>query len=599
MADEQNFSWVPFYEAVAQALLAYRDKDVRKGLVAKIKQFADDNNLNYLNYEKNIEDICPFTLMGVFNRGIGDQKRIELASKIANILNISAGGVENFNFSGVPVLINLKSVFCKSDDIPTLWEMFVTADGLAKNDTPENREIFIQKYDEARKVKGVKWNLSMGLYWMHPNYFIALDERARDYLSKKYGFAMSGSTGLDGESYLVLRDSVVAKLNSAKEGEPKTIPEMSYQAWMDDKESSTPQGESGGMGADNDERDEFVAEIMSDGCFFPRDDIGEIYDIFNEDSYNLILQGPPGTGKTWLAKRLAYAWMGEKKEKNIRHVQFHPNMSYEDFVRGWRPDGKGNLAIADGVLLEIIGKACEDTENPYFLIIEEINRGNPAQIFGEFLTLIESSKRGEDHAMELVYPDPEDYPQQGKAESGRTPIWVPDNLYIIGTMNTADRSLALMDFAFRRRFTFKTLQAQVNKQWMDYMHGCRIDKSALEEIKKRMGKLSNMICDDKNLGHHYQIGHSFVTVDADEIAEDKHISWDYDETMAWFDRRLRHAILPLLEEYWHDNPDAFNEAKKILQGKMAKDDGDGDSINDVAGGSTDNASNNNPANAEG
>ena len=164
---------------------------------------------------------------------------------------------------------------------------------------------------------------------------------------------------------------------------------------------------------------------------------------------NLVLQGPPGTGKTWLAKRLGYALLGARDTRRMTAVQFQPSLSYEDFVRGWRPDGEGGLLLADGVFLEVVDAAREQPEQDFVLVIEEINRGNPAQIFGELLTLLEADKRHEDEALRLAYPRPEIQNER---------VHVPPNLYVIGTMNLADRSLALVDLALRRRFGFKTLK---------------------------------------------------------------------------------------------------------------------------------------------
>ena len=145
-----------------------------------------------------------------------------------------------------------------------------------------------------------------------------------------------------------------------------------------------------------------VEDIVDDGCFVDQQRISSILNRLRSKK-NLILQGPPGTGKTWLAKRLAWALVGRKDASRVRAVQFHPNLSYEDFVRGWRPSSDGTLDLVDGPFLEMLEAATRDAEGTYVLVIEEVNRGNPAQILGEMLTLLEADKRNPDSALELTY----------------------------------------------------------------------------------------------------------------------------------------------------------------------------------------------------
>jgi 5-methylcytosine-specific restriction protein B len=193
-----------------------------------------------------------------------------------------------------------------------------------------------------------------------------------------------------------------------------------------------------------------VKEILADGCFIPEQELGSLLKRWREKK-NLILQGPPGTGKTWLAL------IGQKSpsDDQLRVVQFHPSLSYEDFVRGYRPNADGRLALMDGIFLQVVEAARSQPDVEHVLIIEEINRGNPAQVLGEMLTLLESSKRSRADAMELAY-----------RKSVGEKVYVPENLYVIGTMNIADRSLALVDLALRRRFAFVTLGPCFNEAWM-------------------------------------------------------------------------------------------------------------------------------------
>ena len=185
-----------------------------------------------------------------------------------------------------------------------------------------------------------------------------------------------------------------------------------------------------------------LQSILQEGCFLPKPKLQTILSRLKSKK-NLILQGPPGTGKTWLARRLAYALIGHKDDARVRRLQFHPNLSYEDFIRGLRPNADGRLDLVDGPFLASITQAVNDPDSAHVIVIEEINRGNPAQIFGEMLTLLEADKRNPDEALILQHPKNPD-----------ERVHIPPNLHVIGTMNIADRSIALVDLALRRRFAF-------------------------------------------------------------------------------------------------------------------------------------------------
>jgi 5-methylcytosine-specific restriction protein B len=260
---------------------------------------------------------------------------------------------------------------------------------------------------------------------------------------------------------------------------------------------------------------------------------------------NLILQGPPGTGKTWLAKRLAKALIGRRTplQSQLRSVQFHPSLSYEDFVRGYRPSGDG-LVLTDGVFLQAVGAALAEPDLAHVLIIEEINRGNPAQVFGEMLTLLENTKRSRSDAMELAY----------RKRPGEK-IHVPENLFIIGTMNIADRSLALVDLALRRRFAFVTLEPLLNDAWADWCRDKGFADNVVEVIQNRMNALNETIAQDRALGPQFRIGHSYVTPGTDGTLD----------PITWFTEVIDTELAPLLEEYWFDAPERAQEAITALR----------------------------------
>ena len=285
-----------------------------------------------------------------------------------------------------------------------------------------------------------------------------------------------------------------------------------------------------------------IESILDDGCFLDRDELATLLSRLKSKK-NLILQGPPGTGKTWLAKRLAYALFGRRDRERITAVQFHPTLSYEDFVLGWRPSAKG-LKLTPGVFLRVIKAALGDRKTPYVLVIEEINRGNPAQIFGELITLLEADKRSKDEAVELSYTD------NGIPRS----VYIPENVYVIGTMNIADRSLALVDLALRRRFAFATLEPKLGPSWLRWVtEELGLDPDRVEDVQRRMTSLNEAI--KKSLGEQFRIGHSYVTPTR---------RLDPGTTRRWFRDVVETELAPLLEEYWFDDADRARQERDRL-----------------------------------
>ena len=287
-----------------------------------------------------------------------------------------------------------------------------------------------------------------------------------------------------------------------------------------------------------------IDDIIGEGAFLDRGTLAGLIDLLLAKK-NLILQGPPGTGKTWLAKRLARALIGRKTPRadQLRSVQFHPSLSYEDFVRGYRPSSAG-LALTDGIFLQVVEAARAQPDLPHVLIIEEINRGNPAQVFGEMLTLLENTKRSRADAMELAY----------RRVPGEK-VHIPDNLYIIGTMNIADRSLALVDLALRRRFAFFTLEPLLNQAWSDWCLDRGVPDDVIALIRDRMTTLNDTIAQDRALGAQFRVGHSYVTPPDEDVPDPR----------AWFRGVIETEIGPLLEEYWFDAPDRAREAVQALR----------------------------------
>ena len=287
-----------------------------------------------------------------------------------------------------------------------------------------------------------------------------------------------------------------------------------------------------------------IESILAEGCFLSDSELRDIIDILKRKR-NLILQGPPGTGKTWLAKRLAYALIGRKEKSRVRSVQFHPNLSYEDFVRGWRPSGEGKLALVDGAFMEAIEDA-KNTSHPHVIVVEEINRGNPAQIFGEMLTLLEADKRRSSDALELSYRR---YPDER--------VYIPPNLYVIGTMNVADRSLALVDMALRRRFAFFDMRPLFNEAWKSWLQDeFGFERRFIDNLATKVESLNLAITEDPSLGAQYRVGHSYFTPPSDTHVSDPN---------AWLLQVVKTELGPLIEEYWFDDPEMVSQQISALQ----------------------------------
>lgn len=276
----------------------------------------------------------------------------------------------------------------------------------------------------------------------------------------------------------------------------------------------------------------------------PPEQFSEAFELLRHKK-NLILQGPPGVGKTFLARRLAYVLMSEKAEERIDSVQFHQSYSYEDFIQGIRPTPSGGFTVKDGLFFRFCKRAGDDLSNPYVFLIDEINRGNLSKVLGEAMMLIEADKRGQQ--VQTAY-----------SEEGET-FTIPPNVHIIGTMNTADRSLAMVDYALRRRFCFVGVAPafrtdEGTKRFEELLVGDGAPRELVREIVSKLRAANEKIAEDtKSLGPDYELGHSYFCAPCPE---------HYDKS--WLDRIVRYELAPLLKEYWFDARDKAEAHIKAL-----------------------------------
>ena len=288
---------------------------------------------------------------------------------------------------------------------------------------------------------------------------------------------------------------------------------------------------------------EFTIDDALSELFLEREDVERALEIWRNKK-NLILTGAPGVGKSFIARQLAYALIGFKDDLKVQAVQFHQSYGYEDFVQGYRPNGNQGFDRKNGTFYEFRDRALRDPDGTYVFIIDEINRGNLSKIFGELMLLIEADKRGKTWKTRLAY-----------AADGDEDFYVPDNLFILGMMNTADRSLSLVDYALRRRFAFVAMEPLYGAtKFRAHLEACGIPDDIINCIVNGMGELNQAIGTDRvNLGPGFRIGHSFFTP-----------TGSVSNPEAWYRRIVETEIHPLLEEYWFDSPETADQWRDQL-----------------------------------
>ena len=469
------------------------------------------------------------------------------------------------SFDGVPLLNNQNATYYyfiderDEDDIDTLWGLYESALMYAKDSSSKNTLTLSQYFDVAINKKGNGTSkITMGLYWIAPTHFLNLDKRNKWYIyeSGKMPDDLVNSLPIIGDKisssiYFEIANKLSAFLDS-DQCTFKNFMELSFEAWRyseevnyqkrDDERKRKTKAKGAALADDDVETleanyPEYNKARFLDSVYMDDDSYNTLVSLVKSKK-NIILQGASGVGKTFAAKRLVYSMMGVKDPNRVMMVQFHQSYSYEDFIMGFRPSENG-FKLKHGVFYEFCKRAEVDSDNDYFFVIDEINRGNLSKIFGELFMLLESDKRGV--ALQLLYADEK--------------FSIPENLYIIGMMNTADRSLAMLDYALRRRFAFFNLKPAFESDgFKSYQKSINNDK--FDKLIECIKQLNLAIKSDESLGSGFCIGHSYF------CDLDKFETHEFESSLT---RIVDFEIIPLLSEYWFDDADMVNEWSNNLR----------------------------------
>lgn len=397
-------------------------------------------------------------------------------------------------------------------------------------------ETMPERYPLMETVQAVLTKLCF-LYY--PNKFVNFCSKGKlMYIMKKFGISFDSNNLTPVLSYQLsnyLREKIPESLDNDQQYLGDALWRFIELLTLED--STIMKDESDNENIENMNLEKYTKEDFLNEVFTNEENYDSLVSILNKKK-NLILEGAPGVGKTFMAKRLAYSIIGYKDKSKVELIQFHQSYSYEDFIEGFRPTELG-FELNRGILYKLCKKAEKDINNNYYLIIDEINRGNLSKIFGELLMLIENDKRGE--SLKLAYSEEK--------------FSVPDNLYIIGLMNTADRSLALIDYALRRRFSFVRIEPAFDSEKFKSAFKEKFD-SNFDNVINIIKKINEAIEDDKTLGAGFKIGHSYFCPNLKDRKGNKNDIQDI----------ITYEIIPLLEEYWFDDKDSLIQWTDALTG---------------------------------
>lgn len=567
---ENPFDWIDFYKELAKNLLSYKNN--REELISKVKQIITDTGIKpTLDKDKQIFDIDPFTVFGLFNKmKMPEPTRLKIVSSVKVVFKVAAP--IPLSFSGIPTLHYKSAVFYpfigerKEDDIENLWKLFESALDYVSSPTSDKLVSLSRCFDIAINIKyNGKSKITMGLFWINPDVYLNLDDLNVNYIynsgnipasvvenlpkinTKNSTYKISATEYFD--IIEILRDYL-----QSDESELKTFYQLSWEAFKysqkvkeKQKSEKTPEKKltkhvdngSEGKNVDNEETEKtsqkYSKKDFLEDVYMDEKDYDTLARLISKKK-NVILQGAPGVGKTYVANRLAYSIMNVRDEKRVMMIQLHQNYSYEDFIMGFRPSDAG-FELKYGPFYKFCKKAKDDSTKKYFFIIDEINRSNLSKILGELFMLIENDKRGSNFKLKLLYND-EDF-------------YVPENVYIIGMMNTADRSLAMLDYALRRRFAFFEMKPGFNTD--GFQKYCEaLNSPNFNKLIQCVKKLNSVIAQDDSLGEGFCLGHSFFCNLKDVEYQDLSDIVEYE-------------LIPLLREYWFDEPGKVKDWSEKLR----------------------------------